>query len=393
MATLLLVIIYAGYISLGIPDSLLGAAWPAIYTDLNLPLSYMNFITSVTCVGTIVMSFFSARLIKFLGTGRIVVFSTLLTALALLGFSASDRFIWLCLLAFPLGLGAGAIDTALNNYVAENYSASHMNFLHCFYGVGVTISPYIMSLSLKHLGSWRTGYRISAIIQLVITGIAVLSLPIWKRVRESKAEIQETEIVPFSKLIADPSVRAVTLAFMFSVSIECICSSWGSTFLVNAKGYSADAAAAMITFYYIGLTMGRFCSGVLAKRLTGWQLIFYGAFFTLSAIVIFFLPLPPAFSGLALFLVGFGNGPVFPNLTHLTPRYFGSARSGSVIGFEMSCVYVSVLLTPVIFGLLAQYVSIWLFAPCLIIAFIAFILAAAIFNKLYQKKTNMENNK
>lgn len=381
MATLLLVIIYAGYISLGIPDSLLGAAWPAIYTDLNLPISYMNFITSVTCVGTIVMSFLSARLIKLLGTGRIVVFSTMLTAFALLGFSISDRFIWLCLLAFPLGLGAGAIDTALNNYVAENYSASHMNFLHCFYGVGVTLSPYVMSLTLKHLGSWRYGYRISAVIQLAITLIGVLSLPLWKRVRESKPEAFETEIVPFKKLLGDPEVRAVTLAFMFSVSIECICSSWGSTFLVNAKGYSVDAAAGLITFYYIGLTMGRFCSGVFAKWLSCWQLIFYGAFFTLGAIVVFILPLPPAFSALALFLIGFGNGPVFPNLTHLTPRHFGSVRSGSIIGFEMSFVYVSTLLTPVIFGLLAQYVSIWLFAPCLIAAFIAFILAAVRFKK------------
>lgn len=355
MTALLMIVIYIAYVGLGIPDSLFGAVWPAIYREFDVPVSYASFVTTLISCGTIVSSLLSARLINRFGTGRVAAFSTSLTALALLGFSLSANMLWLCVFAVPLGLGAGSIDTALNNYVALNCKATHMSFLHCAYGVGVSISPYLMSFALRGDNGWQSGYRTMFFFQLAIAAITVFSLPLWKKVKEQKAgeEIQE-RVVKIRDILKIPTARASIMVFMGSCAIEAVCLGWGSTFLVNSKGLTPDMAAEMITFYFVGMTVGRFLSGVIGNRLSSTKIIIIGESVTLAAIVLVMLPLPTAFAGIGLFMIGLGNGPLFPNMTHLTPVYFGKEVSQSFIGLQMAMSYVSILTSPVIFGLAVQ---------------------------------------
>lgn len=379
MATLLLIIIYIAFIGLGVPDSLFGTAWPAIYTDLDLPVSWASIVTIIVSCGTIISSLLSSWLISRFGTGKITAVSTLMTALALLGFSCSDSMLWLCLCAVPLGLGAGSIDTALNNYVALHYEASHMNFLHCFYGVGVSLSPYLMSLALSQ-GTWENGYRTVFWFQLAIAALTILTLPLWKKVRHSKNGEEEEEaprVVSFPALMKMPRVRMACLVFIGYCALEYTCGTWGSTFLVNAKGAAADTAARMVTFYYIGLALGRFLSGVLAGRLHSRQLVKIGQTILLAAIASLFLPLPSAFCSVSLFFIGLGNGPIFPNMLHLTPELFGKDLSQAVIGAEMATSYVGVLLAPALFGLIAQNVTAALFPVYLLVLYALMITGTA----------------
>lgn len=385
MATLLLIVIYIAFIGLGVPDSLFGTAWPAIYTDLDLPVSWASIVTIIVSCGTIISSLLSSWLISRFGTGKITAVSTLMTALALLGFSCSDSILWLCLCAVPLGLGAGSIDTALNNYVALHYEASHMNFLHCFYGVGVSLSPYLMSLALSQ-GTWENGYRTVFWFQLAIAALTILTLPLWKKVRHSKNGEEEEEaprVVSFPTLMKMPRVRMACLVFIGYCALEYTCGTWGSTFLVNAKGAPADTAARMVTFYYIGLALGRFLSGVLAGRLHSRQLVKIGQTILLAAIASLFLPLPSAFCSVSLFFIGLGNGPIFPNMLHLTPELFGKDLSQAVIGAEMATSYVGVLLAPALFGLIAQNITAALFPVYLLVLYALMITgtAASVYRK------------
>ena len=376
MATLLLAVIYIAFIGLGIPDSLFGAAWPAIYTELSLPLSAANFVTVLTSAGTILSSLLSARLIRRLGTGGVTALSTVLTAVALFAFSFSQNLVWLCACGIPLGLGAGCIDTALNNYVALHYRATHMNFLHCFYGVGVSLSPFLMSLALS-AGSWRSGYRGVGWFQAAIAVLTVVTLPVWSRAGHTspgEAVSDGGQTVGFGALLRDARVRASCLAFFGSCSMEYACGSWGSTYLVQHRGLGADMAARTITLYYLGITAGRFAAGLLSARWPGRRLVRVGQGIVLAAIVLLLAPLPTACAGLGLFLVGFGNGPVFPNLLHLTPQLFGSERSQSVMGLQMAASYAGILLSPALFGILAQNFGTGLFGPYLL-AFYALMVA------------------
>lgn len=385
MATLLLIVIYIAFIGLGVPDSLFGTAWPAIYTDLNLPVSWASIVTIIVSCGTITSSLLSSWLISRFGTGKITAVSTLMTALALLGFSCSDSMLWLCLCAIPLGLGAGSIDTALNNYVALHYKASHMNFLHCFYGIGVSLSPYLMSLALSK-GTWEGGYRAVFWFQLAIAALTVLALPLWKKVRHAQNGEEEEEtprVLSFPALMKMPKVRMACLVFIGYCALEYTCGTWGSTFLVNAKGSAADTAARMVTFYYIGLALGRFLSGVLAGRLHSRQLVKIGQTILLAAIASLFLPLPSAFCSVSLFFIGLGNGPIFPNMLHLTPELFGKDLSQAVIGAEMATSYIGVLLAPALFGLIAQNVTAALFPVYLLVLYALMITgtAASVYKK------------
>lgn len=378
MATLLLAVIYIAFIGLGIPDSLFGTAWPAIYREFSLPISMASCVTLLISGGTVVSSLFSARLINRFGTGRVTAVSTALTAAALLGFSLSGHLLWLCLFAVPLGLGAGAIDSALNNYVALHYRATHMNFLHCFYGVGVSLSPYLMSLALSGQGGWRSGYRLAFFIQLGIAVVTILALPLWGRAAHAQTtDEQETapRTLSLSQLARLPGVKAVWLAFIGSCAIEYICGSWGSTFLVESKDMAVDAAAQIITLYYVGMALGRFLSGVLSVKLSSWTLIRIGQGVVLAAIVLLLLPLPAFAAGAGLFLIGLGNGPVFPNLIHLTPANFGRDVSQSVMGSQMAAAYVGIMLVPPLFGLLAQAVGTDIFPPFLLVLFVGMISA------------------
>lgn len=379
MATLLLIVIYIAFIGLGVPDSLFGTAWPAIYTDLNLPVSWASIVTIIVSCGTITSSLLSSRLISRFGTGKITAVSTLMTALALLGFSCSDSMLWLCLCAIPLGLGAGSIDTALNNYVALHYKASHMNFLHCFYGIGVSLSPYLMSLALSK-GTWEGGYRAVFWFQLAIAALTVLALPLWKKVRHAQNGEEEEEtprVLSFPALMKMPKVRMACLVFIGYCALEYTCGTWGSTFLVNAKGAAADTAARMVTFYYVGLALGRFLSGVLAGRLHSRHLVKIGQMILLAAVASLFLPLPFAFCSVSLFFIGLGNGPIFPNMLHLTPELFGKDLSQAVIGAEMATSYIGVLLAPALFGLIAQNVTAVFFPVHLLVLYALMITGTA----------------
>lgn len=385
MATLLLIVIYIAFIGLGVPDSLFGTAWPAIYTDLNLPVSWASIVTIIVSCGTITSSLLSSWLISRFGTGKITAVSTLMTALALLGFSCSDSMLWLCLCAIPLGLGAGSIDTALNNYVALHYKASHMNFLHCFYGIGVSLSPYLMSLALSK-GTWEGGYRAVFWFQLAIAALTALALPLWKKVRHAQngEEAEETpRVLSFPALMKMPKVRMACLVFIGYCALEYTCGTWGSTFLVNAKGAAADTATRMVTFYYVGLALGRFLSGVLAGLLHSRQLVKIGQMILLAAVVSLFLPLPFAFCSVSLFFIGLGNGPIFPNMLHLTPELFGKDLSQAVIGAEMATSYIGVLLAPALFGLIAQNVTAALFPVYLLVLYALMITgtAASVYKK------------
>ncbi len=374
MTVLLLIVIYIAFIGLGIPDSLFGTAWPAIYTEFELPVSWANFVTLIISGGTAVSSLFSARLINRFGTDKITAVSTAMTALALFGFSCSGSMLWLCLCAIPLGLGAGAIDTALNNYIALYYKVTHMNFLHCFYGIGVSLSPFLMSLALSS-GSWRRGYRTVFWFQLGIAVLVIFTLPLWKKVRHAPQRQAEGSgrTISFFELIKMPKVQMAGMVFFGSCALEYTCGIWGSTFLVKAKGMALEAAALMITFYYIGIALGRLLSGVLAAHLPSRQLLKIGQGVTLAAIMVLLLPLPAVFSGVGLLLVGLGNSPLFPNMLHLTPENFGKEASQSVMGVQMAASCMGIMLAPALFGVVAQKIDAAFFPYYLLLMYLIMI--------------------
>ena len=380
MATLLLLVIYIAFIGLGIPDSLWGTAWPAIYMEFNLPISFASFVSVTISCGTIVSSMVSSRMIQRFGTNRVSLVSTAMTALALVGFSCSDHFLLLCLLAVPLGLGAGAIDTALNNYVSLHYSATHMSFLHCFYGIGVSVSPYVLSLVISGESGWRGGYRIAFLIQLGITLILLVTLPVWKKAHGQAEQAEENQARPITlrETANIPGVKLMWCLFIASCAIECTCGGWGSTFLVEYKHAAAEQAARLVMFYYVGIALGRFLSGVLAVRLDSWQIIKIGQTILGAAVVVLLLPVPAQIAAVGLFLVGLGNGPLFPNFNYLTPQNFGADVSQSVMGTQMAASYVGIMLAPAACGLLGQTIGMGIF-PVYLAAF--YVLLVVVTNK------------
>lgn len=381
MATLLLIVIYIAFIGLGLPDSLFGTAWPAVYAEFNVPVSLASVVSLISCFGTFLSSLSSARVINRFGTGRVTAFCTLLTAAGLFGYSLSPSFFWMCLLAVPMGLGAGAIDTALNNYVALHYSASHMNFLHCFYGIGVTVSPYFMSLALAGAGNWRGGYRLAFWVQICISCVMFIALPLWNRVRHgalaAEAEEEPVRTLSMREMAKLPSVRAVWLVFITSCGVEVTTGAWSSTYLVQAKGMALDAAARAVMLYYFGFALGRLLSGLLSSKLTSWQLIKYSEIIMFAAIPFLLLPLGSFVASICLFLIGLGCGPVFPNMTYLTPLNFGRDVSQSVIGSQMAAAYIGIMALPPLFGLLAQFIGAWLL-PLYLLVMMALMVYATI---------------
>lgn len=366
MTILLLIVIYIAFIGLGVPDSLIGSAWPAIYPEFGISVDSVSCVTLLISGCTVLSSMFSDRLLNRFGTAKVTVFSTAMTALALLGFSVSNRFVFLCLLAIPLGLGAGAIDSGLNNYIALHYSASHMNFLHCFYGVGVSASPYLMSLALAE-NTWREGYRSAFLVQISITAILLFSLPLWKKTSAKTQETQE-EVIPqtlsLKQMWQMPEVRTVWVIMLATNAIEYACGTWGSTWLVESRGFTPEDAAFMITLYYAGMALGRFLSGVLANRIATWKRIGIGIVGVLIAVAV--LP----FSAIGLFLVGLGNGSIYPNLIHLTPVNFGESVSQSIMGSQIATAYLGVMLAPPLFGLVSNLFGIQVFPLFLMVLFV-----------------------
>ncbi len=393
MVKFLLFVIYVAFIGLGLPDSLFGTAWPAIYADFSLPISYGSFVSATMAVGTIISSLISGFLLRKLGTSTVTALSTLVSAISLIGFSISPNIWFMILFSVPLGIGAGAIDVALNNYVALHYSARQMSFLHCFYGVGVSVGPYILSLVISGEGGWRFGYKIVFLALLLIAILVFASMPIWKKVNKPKPTDEVSTKAPLSVIetLKIPGVKLMCALFFFTCTIECSVGGWGATFLVEFKDTSTDLAARSLTFYFIGMTLGRFLSGILSERLHSWKIIVIGEATITVALIFLLLPLPATVSSVALFLVGLGNGPMFPNFNYLAPESFGKEASLSVISVQMAFAYVGILLGPLFCGLLGQCFGMFIFPIYLAAAFVPMAIITVIAMRTLRPATKQKN--
>ncbi len=358
MAALLICIIYITFISLGLPDSLLGSAWPVMRLELGAAIDFAGVISMIIAGSTIVSSLLSDRLNWRFGTGKVCAVSVGLTAAALMGFSVSCRLWQLCLWAIPYGLGAGAIDAALNDYVALHYSARHMSWLHCFWGVGASISPYVMGWFLTSGGNWRGGYRAISIVQFFLTLGLFLSLSVW-RINQGQ-DVKRTAPVPLRKAICIPGVWYILFAFFGYCACETTAGLWASSYLVETRGVNPETAADFASLFYLGITLGRFLNGFIAERMGDRRMIRVGAGLILTGCTMIALPVRLcALAGLVV--VGFGCAPVYPSIIHLTPANFGAENSQAIIGIQMASAYAGSTLMPPVFGLLARHVSMGLF--------------------------------
>ncbi len=425
MATLFLIVIYLAFISLGIPDSMLGAAWPVMHGDIGAPFGSAGLLSIVASGGTIVSSLASGRLIQRLGTGVITLISCCLTAGALLGFAFVPTLAWLIVLCIPLGLGAGAVDSGLNHFVAANYKAHHMSWLHCFWGVGATAGPIIMSHYISSEGSWRSGYTAVAVIQFTLVLILLFTLPLWKKVAElrqserlaeqsqpnlgtsydpatmgqgtedtstavSQLELDHEQADADGKTTASsasktettttrgslfriPGVRFTLLTFFFYCGVETTVGLWGASFLVGSRQIEPGLAAGWISLYFAGITIGRLITGFLTLRVTNRMLILLGQVCSAVGALLLILPLPGVLLMMGLILIGIGLAPIFPGLLHETPARFGTENSARLMGYQLAMAYTGITLLPPLFGLVASYIHIGWF-PFVIMAFILIML-------------------
>lgn len=359
MATILLVIIYLAFISLGLPDSMLGAAWPVAYAQLGAPVSYAGFVSIGITVGTVISSLVSVRVIRKFGTGGVTAACVLLTASALLAISFTKSFVVLLLLAIPLGLGGGAIDAALNNYVALHYKASHMSFLHSFWGVGATISPLIMSHFLKQSGYWQGGYRFVSIIQLSLAAVMFVTLPLWGKVSHARPDELVAEAIEIDNRAAIQKRGAIfaVLSFFFYCAGEASVGLWAATYFVSVRGVEPSIAASWGSLFFFGIMGGRMISGLLAMRVKERVLINVGLTIAVFGALLLALPLPQIFALAGLLLFGLGCAPVFPNLIHITPQRFGKSYSQAIIGLQMASAYVGATLMPPIVGWIGEAIG------------------------------------
>lgn len=356
MATVLLVVIYIAFIGLGIPDSLFGTAWPAMGPALGAQVADASFVTVLISAGTVASSLMSARLIARFGPGIITAASTLATALALLGFSCAGSLPWLCLMALPLGLGAGAIDAALNNYVALHYTSRHMSWLHCMWGIGASLGPYAMTFALAGGQGWNMGYRYISFLQIGLTVILVLSLGLWKG-RSGAAESGEEQALPLRRAITAPGTREMMLLFFCYCALETTAGQWASSYLVLARGLDEQTAAGCASLFYLGVTGGRALSGFLTMRLSDRSMVRLGLAVITVGVLALLLPLGPAAAFAGFVLTGLGCAPIYPCAIHATPELFGADRSQALIGIQMASAYVGTCLMPPLFGLMANHIS------------------------------------
>ena len=355
MYLLLLAVIYLAFISLGLPDSLLGAAWPTIRSEFNVPLSYMGFVSMIISGGTIISGLMSERLTKKFGTRAVTVISVFMTAIALLGFSSVTDFFQLCLWGIPYGLGAGAIDAALNNYVALHYSSRHMSWLHCFWGVGTIISPYIMSYALTH-SAWTNGYRMVSFLQFGIAAVLVLTLPLWNTIKSGAANENSTNILGIKGALKIKGVPFLLIGFLSYCAAEATTMLWASSYLEGTRGASKDEAAAFGSLFFIGITAGRFLSGFISDKLGDNKMIRLGTGIALFGAVLIVLPIKLT-SVIGFIVIGLGCAPVYPCIIHSTPRNFGAENSQGIIGIQMASAYVGSTFMPPLFGLIANHIS------------------------------------
>ncbi len=372
MFHLLLAIIYLAFISLGLPDALLGSAWPTMYTEFGVPVSYAGIISMIIALGTIISSLQSDRLTRRFGTGKVTAVSVGITAAALLGFSFTHSFWLLCLWAVPYGLGAGSVDASLNNYVALHYKSRHMSWLHCMWGVGATAGPYIMGFALSSGQKWNSGYLYIAVLQIILTGILVFSLPLWKG-RSAGGETDsaaEGKALSLGEIIRIPGAREIMLCFFCYCALEQTSGLWASSYLTLFKSIPAETAARFAGLFYIGITVGRALSGFLTMKLNDVQMIRLGQGIIAAGILTLFLPGPAFLSLAGLILIGLGCAPVYPCIIHSTPAHFGADKSQAVIGVQMASAYIGTCIMPPIFGLIANHISVGLFPLYLLLILI-----------------------
>ena len=363
----LLAIIYLSFISLGLPDALLGAAWPNMFPQFQVPVSYAGIISMIIALGTIISSLQSDRLTRKFGTGKVTAVSVGITALALWGFSISHSFILLCLWAIPYGLGAGSVDASINNYVALHYSSKHMSWLHCMWGVGATLGPYIMGAVLTGGATWNTGYRIISVLQIALTAVLIFSLPKWKGQNTSSDETVHGKALSLKEILAIPGAKAVMICFFCYCAIESTTMLWASSYLHLSKGVDAKTAASFAGMFCIGITIGRGINGFIAMKLKDCQMIRMGQAIILAGIIVMILPFGKTISLIGFSLIGLGCAPVYPCIIHSTPSHFGAERSQAIIGVQMASAYVGTCLMPPLFGLIANHISIRLLPVYLLI--------------------------
>lgn len=357
MTSLLLAVIYLAFIGLGLPDSLLGAAWPMIYPQFGVPVSSMGLISMIISAGTILSSLNSSRLTRALGAGNVTLLSTALTALALLGFGMSRSLWQLCFWAVPYGLGAGSVDAALNNYVALHYASRHMNWLHCMWGVGTIIGPSLMSAALTGGHGWSGGYLLTALVQGLIVAVLLLSLPLWGRPTSGNGSETETAALSLREVLAIPGAKEVMLCFFGYCALESTAGLWAASYLTLARDIPAETAAGFAALFYLGITAGRAVSGWIAPRLGDDGMIRLGLWGIGLGLAALLLPGPAAVSLAGLVIIGLGCAPIYPSIIHSTPAHFGAHRSQAVIGVQMASAYVGSMAMPPLFGLMARQIT------------------------------------
>ena len=386
MVHLLLIIIYLSFISLGLPDALLGAAWPSMYPQFDVPVSYAGIISMIIALGTVISSLQSDRLTRKLGTGKVTAISVGITALALFGFSISHSFWMLCLWAVPYGLGAGSVDASLNNYVALHYESRHMSWLHCMWGVGASAGPYIMGYVLTAGREWNSGYRVIAVLQIVLTAILICSLPLWKK-RPAEivldGKIQTAKALTIREVLQLAGAKEILICFFCYCALEQTTGLWASSYLTLHKGVSADTAAAFASLFFIGITVGRALSGFLTMKFNDVQMIRLGEAVIGAGVLVMLLPFGQNLSLAGLILIGLGCAPVYPCVIHSTPAHFGADKSQAIIGIQMACAYVGTCLMPPVFGLIANHITVALLPVYLLIILVLMV----IMHELLCKKT------
>ncbi|MFU0524770.1 MFS transporter [Gardnerella pickettii] len=374
MINLLLAIIYLAFISLGLPDALLGSAWPTMSHDIGAQISWAGGISMVISAGTIVSALLSDRMTKCFGAGKVTFVSVALTALALLGFSFAPNYIVLIFLAIPYGLGAGGVDAALNNYVALHYESRHMSWLHCMWGIGASAGPYVMGFALSHGQRWTAGYQYIAVIQIALTLVLLMSLPLWKnnktnelnKIAESKTK--SFEKVSYAEILRIPGAKNILIMFFCYCALEQTAGLWASSYMVLHGGVSRVVAAGWASLFYVGITAGRFISGFLTMRFNDATMIRIGQCVMLVGILVLLLPLPNDIELVTGFIIiGFGCAPVYPCIIHSTPHYFGADKSQAIVGMQMASAYIGSMVMPAIFGFIGQNVSMSLLPAYLII--------------------------
>ena len=376
MATLLLIIIYIAFISLGLPDALLGSGWPVMQPDLNVPYGFAGFIQVIISGGTILSSMFSGLLLKRFGTGKLTTLSVALTAVALLGFSLAPSFLWILPAAIPLGLGAGAVDAGLNAYVADHYESRHMSWLHSFWGVGALGGPMILSVLLHKGFPWRSGYRSVGIFQCILVFVLIAAIPLWDKVKSRKSAEGVTELgdqVSFLGALKIKGVPMALLVFLFYCGIESSMGLWGGSFLFKVKGLNPAETASWVSFFFGSITLGRFLTGFLTYRWSNNTLIRRGAIIVLSGILLMLLPLSLPLTLLGFLMVGFGLAPIFPSMLHETPVRFGKENSQAIMGFQMAVAYMGATFLPPLFGFIASERALYLL-PCFLLGYIVFLI-------------------